>query len=202
MKYEWRKQEKEIYGVKQIPRIVNIPTQQYIMIEGKGNPNDKDFSDKVSALYSLAYAIKMLYKKNGFSNDINDFTVYPLEAIWKGGGQADQIDKNLLEYKVMIRQPVFITKDIISEALKNVSAKKPNSLYKKINFDTMHDGKCIEILHIGSYDDEPESFKKMNDFIKENNLNRVTNYHREIYLNNTSRVTPSKLKTILRYFVQ
>lgn len=72
MKHEWKKHEKDLYGVKQSPRIVDIPTQQFIMISGKGNPNDKDFSDKVSALYSLAYAIKMLYKKSSTTNDISE----------------------------------------------------------------------------------------------------------------------------------
>lgn len=70
MKHEWKKYEKNLYGVKQSPRIVDIPMQQFIMIEGKGNPNDKDFSDKVSALYSLAYGIKMMYKNTISSNEI------------------------------------------------------------------------------------------------------------------------------------
>ena len=88
MKHEWKKHEKNLYGVKQSPRIVDIPMQQFIMIEGKGNPNDKDFSDKVSALYSLAYGIKMMYKNTISSNEVSDYTVYPLEAIWKDIGNT------------------------------------------------------------------------------------------------------------------
>lgn len=202
MKHEWKKHEKNLYGVKQSPRIVDIPRQQFIMIEGKGNPNDKDFSDKVSALYSLAYSIKMMYKNIATSNDVSDYTVYPLEAIWKDIGDIKQLDKNQLQYTIMIRQPDFITKEMFLNALEKVKIKKPNSLYEQISFSTMQDGKSIEILHVGTYDDEPISFQKMNLLAKENALVRSTDFHREIYLNNANRVLKSKLKTVLRYSVK
>lgn len=202
MKHEWKKHEKDLYGIKQSPRIVDIPMQQFIMIKGKGNPNDKDFSDKVSALYSLAYGIKMMYKNTNSTNEISDYTVYPLEAIWNVIGDTQQLDKNQLEYTIMIRQPDVITKDIVFNALERLKIKKPNSLYEQIFFDTMQDAKSIEVLHIGAYDDEPISFQKMNLLAGENGLVRSTNYHREIYLNNANRVLKSKLKTILRYCVE
>ena len=116
MKHEWKKNEKNLYGVRQSPRIIDIPRQQFIMIEGKGDPNDKDFSDKVSALYSLAYSIKMMYKNIATSNDVSDYTVYPLEAIWKDIGDIKQLDKNQLQYTIMIRQPDFITKEMFLNA--------------------------------------------------------------------------------------
>ena len=81
MKFEWRKHEKALYGAKSIPVLVDIPKQNFIMIQGSGDPNDTDFSDRVAALYSLAYAIEMDYKSiatNITSNEIHDFTVYPL----------------------------------------------------------------------------------------------------------------------------
>lgn len=84
MKYEWRKQEKNLYGVKQTPIIVEVPKQKFILLKGKGNPNEVDFSDRISALYSLAYAIKMLFKnamKNKTDNEITDFTVYPIRRL-------------------------------------------------------------------------------------------------------------------------
>lgn len=202
MKHEWKKHEKDLYGVKQSPRIVDIPMQQFIMIKGKGNPNDKEFSDKVSALYSLAYGIKMMYKNTNSTNEISDYTVYPLEAIWNDIGDTQQLDKNQLEYAIMIRQPDVITKDIVFNALERLKIKKPNSLYEQIFFDTMQDAKSIEVLHIGAYDDEPISFQKMSLLAGENGLVRSTNYHREIYLNNANRVLKSKLKTILRYCVE
>lgn len=176
--------------------------------EGSGNPNDTDFSDRVAALYSLAYAIKMGYKstatKNILSNEIHDFTVYPLEGIWKQKNgdtesAAGKLRKENLEYTIMIRQPDFITAEMVRAALERVKIKMPNRLYEDIIFDTIHDGKCVEILHIGSYDNEPFSFEKMGKFTEENGLQRISDYHREIYL--TNRTKEDKLKTILRYKV-
>ena len=208
MKFEWRKHEKALYGAKSIPVLVDIPKYHFIMIKGRGNPNDTDFSDRIAALYSLAYAVKMGYKstatENILSNEIHDFTVYPLEGIWKlknadTKSATSKLIKENLEYTIMIRQPDFITAEIVYAALERVKIKKPNRLYEKIIFDTIHDGKCVEMLHIGSYDNEPSSFKQMDKFIEENGLQRITDCHREIYL--TNRTKADKLKTILRYKV-
>ena len=211
MKHEWKKHEKVLYGAKDSPDLVDIPAQNFIMIKGSGNPNDTDFSNRVSALYSLAYAIKMDYKatalKNIISNEIHDFTVYPLEGIWMKKDDNMQLDttneliKDNLEYTIMIRQPDFITTEMVRAALERVKVKKPNPLYEEIFFDMIHDGKCVEILHIGSYDNEPVSFALMDKFVKENGLHRISDWHREIYLNNANRARTDKLKTILRYRV-
>lgn len=211
MKHEWKKHEKVLYGAKDSPALVDIPAQNFIMIKGSGNPNDTDFSNRVSALYSLAYAIKMDYKatalKNIISNEIHDFTVYPLEGIWMKKDDNMQLNttneliKDNLEYTIMIRQPDFITTEMVRAALERVKVKKPNPLYEEIFFDMIHDGKCVEILHIGSYDNEPVSFALMDKFVKENGLHRISDWHREIYLNNANRAKTDKLKTILRYKV-
>lgn len=205
MKHEWKKQEKDLYGAKKVPTIIDVPLQSYIMISGKGNPNDEDFSNRVATLYALAYAIKMGYKatatKGEVSLDIHDFAVYPLEGVWKQK-QDDELVKETLEYTIMIRQPDFITEDMVCAAMERVKIKKPNGLYEAISFDTMQDGKCIEILHIGSFDDEPASFEKMDEFAKQNGVERIASCHRELYLNNANRVPKSKLQTILRYQVR
>ena len=200
MKYEWKKQEKEFYGAKKSPALVTVPAQNYIMIGGKGNPNDVDFSNRVSALYSLAYAIKMAYKTTAIQNEFNDFTVFPLEGIWQKIEETVLVKENL-GYTIMIRQPDFICEDMVRAALEQVKVKKPNPLFDEISFGTMNDGKCVEILHIGAFDDEPISFEKMEKFMLANNLERTNNYHREIYLNNANRIEISKIKTILRYSV-
>lgn len=201
MKYEWKKQEKELYGAKKSPALVTVPAQNYIMINGKGNPNNIDFSNRVSALYSLAYAIKMAYKATATQNELHDFAVYPLEGIWQKAEETELIKENL-EYTIMIRQPDFICEEMVKAALERVKIKKPNPLFEEVRFGTMQDGKCVEILHIGAFDDEPISFEKMEQFALANNLKRTTSYHREIYLNNANRVEKSKLKTILRYTVE
>ena len=175
MKYEWRKQEKNLYGVKQTPIIVEVPKQKFILVKGKGNPNEVDFSDRISALYSLAYAIKMLFKN---------------------------AMKNKLEYTLMIKQPDFITQEIFTKALENIKKKKPNALYDEMSFREIEEGKSIQILHVGSYDEEPKSFERMNEFARKRDLTRIGNFHKEIYLSNKNRTSEEKQKTILRYSVK
>ena len=102
MKYEWKKQEKELYGTKTAPAVVTVPEQNYIMISGEGNPNDADFSNRVSALYSVAYAVKMAYKKAA-QGGIDDFAMYPLEGVWQKI-EGDELVKENLRYTLMIRQ--------------------------------------------------------------------------------------------------
>lgn len=205
MKHEWKRQEKELYGAKQSPAIITVPMQNYIMIDGKGNPNDEDFSNRVAALYSLAYAIKTGFKaaadNAGASKEVHDFSVYPLEGVWRQK-QGGVLVKEELEYTIMIRQPDFITEGMVCRAMEAVKRKKPNPLYEEVRFDAMRDGKCVELLHIGAFDDEPASFEKMARFAEENGLKRDGSCHREIYLNHPNRVEASKLKTILRFSVK
>ena len=208
MKHEWRKFEKELYGVKAKPIFLEVEEQQFITIKGKGNPNDQDFSNRVSALYALAYGIKMAYKQAMKTEQddraVTDFAVYPLEGLWQQAKDAkeDTLEKDKLSYTIMIRQPEFITKELVAQALDRVKIKKPNSFYESISFESIKDGKCIQVLHIGSYDDEPQSFAKMDAFAKEHSLKRSSDIHREIYLSHAQRTEKSKLKTILRYQVE
>lgn len=201
MKYEWRKAEKSLYGVKASPKVVEVPQQSFIMLDWTGNPNLPGFAEEVSALYALAYAIKMDYKKSHTNQEIQDFTVYPLEGIWQQKEQGELVKEELI-YTIMIAQPSFISKEMVKEALEKVKVKKPNAHYEKIRFETIKEGKCLTMLHLGSFDSEPLSFAKMDEFCKENFLNRRSLFHREIYLNNLNRTSPDKLKTILRYQVE
>ena len=202
MKYEWKKNEKNLYGVKQKPQLIEIPSAYYIMIKGEGNPNESDFSNRVSALYSLAYGIKMLFKNMEKEElEYSDFTVFPLEGIWEKSDD-EEFDKSKLKYTIMIKQPNFITKEIFDLAFEKVKKKKPNELYDEISFDCIENKKAIQILHIGSFDTEIESFEKLDNFANEMNLERSEKLHTEIYLNNKNRTAEDKLKTILRYNVK
>ena len=202
MKYEWKKSEKYLYGVKQKPEFIEVPTAYYIMIKGEGNPNESDFSNRVSALYSLAYGIKMLFKNMEKEElECSDFTVFPLEGIWEKSDD-EEFDKNKLKYTIMIKQPYFITKEIFELAFEKVKKKKPNELYDEVSFDCIESKKAIQILHIGSFDTEIESFEKLDNFANEMNLERSEKLHTEIYLNNKNRTAEDKLKTILRYTVK
>lgn len=202
MKYEWKKNEKNLYGVKLKPQLIEAPSAYYIMIKGEGNPNESDFSNRVSALYSLAYGIKMLFKNMKKEElEYSDFTVFPLEGIWEKSDD-EEFDKNKLKYTIMIKQPYFITKEIFDLAFEKVKKKKPNELYDEVSFDCIESKKAIQILHIGSFDTEIESFEKLDNFANEMNLERSEKLHTEIYLNNKNRTAEDKLKTILRYDVK
>ncbi len=208
MKHEWRKCEKNIYLPKAKPELTYIPEYQFITLSGKGNPNDEFFSEYIGALYSVAYAIKMNMKKlDKKPNNYIDFTVYPLEGIWDIDENAKlnsngELNKNNLIFTLMIRQPDFVNKNFFTEIVTITKKKKPNDLLDKIRFEKIKDGKCVQMLHIGSYDDEPKSFKQMEDFTKKLNLVRKSTNHREIYLSDFRKIEPSKLKTVLRFEVK
>ncbi len=202
MKHEWKKHEKEIYGAKTKPCVLDIPAQKYIILSGRGNPNDEIFSDKVAALFSMAYKIKMAYKAVAKkSSGITDYTVYPLEGIWSMASEKEYLVKEELQYRIMIRQPDFISREMFDNVLETVKAGK-NILYlTDISFETICDGKCIQILHKGAFDDEPASFGIMDRYCIEHSYKRMGKEHREIYLNNANRTDKANLKTILRYKV-
>ena len=201
MKYEWRKLDKKLYQGPKTPVVIEHPVQSFIMLNGQGNPNKADFSERVSALYSLAYAIKMEYKKTAHHQEFTDFTVYPLEGIWQQT-EAETLVKDDLVYTIMIAQPEFIANEMVETALEKVKVKKPNPFYNEIRFERISEGSSVSMLHVGPFDDEPQTFAKMDAFCQENGLKRCTAYHREIYLNNKNRTAPEKLTTILRYSVQ
>ncbi|MDE5779061.1 MAG: GyrI-like domain-containing protein [Lachnospiraceae bacterium] len=202
MKFEWKKQEKEIYGINTKPCVIDIPAQKYIIISGSGNPNGEIFSDKVAALFSVAYKIKMAYKTLAEkSQEITDYSVYPLEGIWNKASEKESLVKEELQYRIMIRQPDFITREMFDNALEVVKSKKDNLYLANISFETICDGKCVQVLHKGAFDDEPVSFEIMNDYCSEHGYKRIEKEHREIYLNNANRTEKANLKTILRYKV-
>jgi hypothetical protein len=205
MKYEWRKQEKNLYIPKQKPELITVPEQKFLMIKGTGNPNSKEFSEKIGVLYSLAYAIRMMPKQGYTPEGYFEYTVYPLEGIWdltEEGKKLDTLNKDELVYTIMIRQPDFVSEEVVIKAFENVRKKKPHPLLDEVTFDTIKDGLSVQMLHVGSYDNEKESFDIMKKFIEENNLEIISMIHREIYLSDFRKVEAEKLKTVLRYRVK
>ncbi|HIP33736.1 MAG TPA: hypothetical protein EYG89_03180 [Bacteroidia bacterium] len=207
MKYEWRKKEKIIYLPKNKPEIITLPSFKFFSIKGKGNPNDSFFGECIGTLYSLAYAIRMSYKAGYEPNNFYEYTVYPLEGVWDITEEAKKnysgaLDKDDLVFDLMIRQPAFVTKMFAQEALERTMKKKPNELLENVEFKEFEENKCIQMMHLGSYDNEPESFKIMEAFCKENNLERKSKKHREIYISDPRKVKPEKLKTVLRFQIK
>lgn len=206
-KYEWRKKEKSVYLPKGKPELIDIPAYQFVSIKGEGNPNSPHFVDYISALYSLSYAIKMTLKKvENPPQNYTDYTVYPLEGVWDINEVAKKnftgkINKDDLVFTLMIRQPNFVSQAFYEEMLALTKKKKPQELLAELKFEKITEGKCIQMLHVGSYDKESESFKTMEAFAKEQNLTRISKMHREIYLSDFRKVAEEKLKTVLRFGV-
>jgi hypothetical protein len=208
MKHEWRKKEKLIYIPKAKPEVIEIPEYNFLTISGKGNPNNPEFAEYIGALYPICYGIKMGLKKNPILKGYYDYTIYPLEGVWDISDEAKKtylentkINKDDLIFTLMIRQPNFITPEYVLSAIDKAKIKKPNSLFNKVKFEKIKEGKCIQMLHIGSYDDEAASFKTMEEFAKNEGLERISKIHREIYLSDFRRVPAEKLKTVLRFNV-
>lgn len=205
MKHEWRKKEKQLYVPKEKPELITVPEQKYFMLKGKGNPNEEAFSEKIGALYSLAYAVRMMPKQGWTPEGYFEYTVYPLEGIWDltdEGRKADKLVKDELLYTIMIRQPDFVTEDVVEKAFAHVRKKKPHPLLDDVSFGSSEDGLSVQMLHVGSYDEEPRTFEKMDEFLSVNDLERITLTHKEIYLSDIRKVEPAKLKTVLRYRVR
>ena len=207
MKHEWRKSEKAFYLPRSRPEVVDVPEYSYIVLSGEGNPNSEFFSECISALYSVAYAIKMNLKKVP-DPPVNylDWTVYPLEGVWDISEKAKanfdgKLNKDELIFDLMIRQPDFVSADFFQEMLELTQNKKPHKLLERVRFERIKDGKCVQMLHVGSFDSEPESFSKMEAFALDMNLKRRSKAHREIYLSDFRKVPEEKLKTVLRFQV-
>ncbi len=207
MKHDWKKNDKQFYLPKNKPETITVPKFNFFTIEGKGNPNDDFFADYIGVLYSLSYAIKMSPKQGFAPENYEEYTVFPLEGIWDIDDEAKKnyngtLDKNALVFKLMMRQPHFVTREFAIETIERTKKKKPHPLLEKVKFETIEDGLCVQMLHEGSYDSEPASFLKMKEFADAKNLVRISHSHREIYLSDARKVAAEKLKTVLRFMVK
>lgn len=143
MKYEWRKQEKAYYLPKE-PQLIEVPAYQFITLTGEGNPNRPEFSEQISALYMMAYGLRMGLKKGSFGNTPFEYTVYPLEGVWTLPEKPQgPIAKEELIYKIMIRQPEQVTADLAAEQLTQIMKKKENRFWNEfVSKNTKKAGPC------------------------------------------------------------
>ncbi|RDX02549.1 GyrI-like domain-containing protein [Listeria kieliensis] len=203
MKYEWRKEEKELYLPKKQPVFIDVPKFGYLTIEGEGDPNKTDFQELVATLYAAAYTIRMLPKKGFTPDGYFEYTVYPLEGEWTTKQRdSGPLDKSLFAYKIMIRQPEFVTQALFEEIKPLFEKKLPIDQLRKLKLEELTEGPSIQMLHLGSYDSEPASFAQMEQFAAEQGLERVSKDHKEIYLSDPRRTAPENLKTVLRFAVK
>lgn len=202
-KLEYKKTYKHLYLPTTKPAILEIPPINFALIEGQGDPNKDEFAQATAALYSFSYTVRMSYKGSNVPIGYYDYTVFPLEGVWDLiDKKKPSTDKSNFAYTIMIRQPDFVDNEIFLEFLSQAKRKKPNPYLDKLKFKTISEGLCCQILHLGSYDDEPASFNKMDQYCHENGFLRSSLKHREIYLSDPRKTEASKLKTVLRYKIE
>jgi hypothetical protein len=202
MPIDYKKTEKELYRPKVTPSIIDVPEMKFIAVDGKGNPNTSaEYSAAVELLYGLSYAIKMGNKA------VLEYVVPPLEGYWevaddfKGGG-ATIADKGKFIWMMLIRQPDFVTAKVFENAKATFAKKKPNLDVSKARLETIAEGLCVQVMHIGSYDDEPATVAALDRYAIDNGYALDmggTRRHHEIYLSDPRKVAPEKLKTVLRH---
>lgn len=197
-KIDLKKKYSDCYSIRKNKiEIIRVPTFNYLMINGSGNPNTSiDYQNAIEALFSLAYAIKFKIKKG---NKQIDYGVMPLEGLWWTDNMDDfSIDnKDIWNWTACIMQPDFVDTNLIEECINEVQKKKDLPALSKIRFDKMEDSLSAQILHLGPYADETPTIEKLHNFIEENGYT-FNGKHREIYLNDSRRTAPEKLKTIIR----
>lgn len=190
------------YAAKSNPIIISIPRFKYFTMTGQGDPNQPDFALAVEALYTLTYAIKMSYKKDNPPIGYYAYKVFPLEGVWDLVDKSKpSTDKSNYAYKLMIQQPDFVDENVFFTYLDLIKKKKQNPKLSLLKYEEIEEGLCCQMCHLGPFDTEAESFRKMEYFCHHNGYVRISKTHKEIYLSDPRRSGPDKLKTILRFAV-
>lgn len=208
MPFDYKKEYKEFYLPKNKPAIVEIPPMNYIAVRGKGDPNAEgsEYKDSIGLLYGIAFTIKMSKKGSHQIQGYFDYVVPPLEGFWwqEKGGEIDYSRKEDFCFISVIRLPDFVTKEDFAWAKEEAERKKKTD-FSKVEFLTYHEGLCVQCMHVGLYDDEPETVKKMQEFMdSEGYVLDITEkrFHHEIYLSDARKVAPERRKTVIRHPVK
>ena len=205
MAFDYKKEYKEFYLPRKKPEIVDVPAMNYIAVRGTGDPNreDGEYQKAIGLLYAIAFTIKMSKRGGHRIDGYFDYVVPPLEGFWwqEGVEGFDYTSKELFHWISVIRLPDFVTRDVFAWAIAEATAKKKQD-FSRVEFLTIEEGLCVQMLHIGPYDDEPGSVAMMDAFIAEQGYGNDfsdTRLHHEIYLSDVRRTAPEKLRTVLRH---
>ena len=205
MAFDFKKEYKEFYLPPERPEIVTVPRASYIAVRGSGDPNapDGEYQRAIGVLYAVAYTLKMSYKTDHRIEGFFEYVVPPLEGFWwqEGMSGMDYKNKAALQWISVIRLPDFVTKADFDWAVETASRKKKLDC-SKAEFLTVEEGLCVQIMHVGPFDDEPRSVALMDEFIRQNGYENdlsAERLHHEIYLSDTRKVAPEKWRTVIRH---
>ncbi|MEQ2625333.1 GyrI-like domain-containing protein [Faecalibacillus faecis] len=205
MTFDFKKEYKEYYKPKNNPEIINIPQFNFIAVRGKGNPNEENgmYQQAISALYAVAYTLKMSYKTDYKIEGFYEYVVPPLEGFWwqEDEENIDYLHKEKFHWISVIRLPDFISKKDFDWAVEKASTKKKIDC-SKVEFFTFEEGLCVQMMHYGSFDEEETTIEIMNQYLQEkgyrNDFNK-SRLHHEIYLSDARKVRAEKWKTVIRH---
>lgn len=205
--FDFKKEYKELYLPKSKPSIIDVPAMRFIMVDGKGDPNTSaSYKEAVEVLYSLSYSIKMSKMSGNQPKGFFDYVVPPLEGLWwfednvfEGSviGRKDQFN-----WTMMIRQPEFVTPEVFETSKASLSKKKPELDTSIARLENFTEGLCAQIMHIGSYDDEPFTVAMLEEFIESQGYHTEMSgmrQHHEIYISDPRKTAANKLKTVIRH---
>lgn len=208
MTFDYKKEYKEFYLPPRKPGIVTVPEMHFIAVNGKGDPNEPEgeYKAALGMLYAIAFTIKMSYKGSHKIEGYFPYVVPPLEGLWRqgDGGMIDYAHKENFEWTSMIRLPEFVTGEEFDWAIREATEKKKQD-FSKVQFFTYDEGTCVQCMHIGSYDEEPETIRLMQEYMREQGYEEDfsdSRLHHEIYLSDPRRVAPEKLRTVVRHPVK
>ena len=205
MAFDFKKEYKEFYMAKNKPQIVDVPRANYIAVRGKGNPNEEngEYQKAISVLYAVAYTLKMSYKTDYRIDGFFEYVVPPLEGFWWQDNidGVNYSDKSSFNWISVIRLPDFVTEKDFKWAVETAEKKKKLDC-SSAEFLTVDEGLCVQIMHIGAFDDEPKTVAVMDKFLEDNGYENDMNdkrLHHEIYMSDARKVSPEKWKTIIRH---
>lgn len=205
MAFDFKKAYKEFYLPKNKPEIVTVPAANYIAVRGQGDPNEEDgaYKKAIGVLYAVAYTLKMSYKTDYKIAGFFEYVVPPLEGFWWQEGilGVDYSRKSAFHWISVIRLPDFITKTDFEWAVRTAEMKKKMDC-SSAEFLTVNEGLCVQVMHLGPFDDEPATVALMDAFLEQNGyVNDFTDQrlHHEIYMSDARKVAPEKWKTVIRH---
>ena len=179
---------------------VEIPTLNYIMVDGEGDPNTSPaYAQAVEALFSVAYTTKFMVKKGA---QALDYAVMPLEGLWWADDMSafSANDRSKWKWTMMIMQPPFVTDEGLATAISEVRKKKSLPAIDSVRISAFTEGLCAQVLHVGPFTEEGPTIVRLHAFIDART--GKAGKHHEIYLSDIRRAEPSKWKTIIRQPMQ
>lgn len=204
MPFDYKKEYKEFYLPPRKPHIIDIPAMNFLAVRGSGNPNEEDgeYKKSIGLLYAVAFTIKMSKLGSHKLEGYFDYVVPPLEGLWwmEGTQGIDYSRKEDFQWISLIRLPEFVTREAFDWAVSQAEEKKKLDC-SAVEFMTYSDGLCVQCMHIGPYDDEPETIRAMEEHVRSQGYipdNGGSRRHHEIYLSDARRCRPDRLKTVIR----